>query len=87
MLGEGRQHRMLRHGQAEFGDARPYRFEPAVVERDAVEIRADADADNARRVLDAFQFDQRRLDVGQGQRREAAHAIRDCACSARRSNC
>ena len=63
MLGEGRQHRMLGDRQAELGDARPDRLEPAIVERDAVEIRADADADDAGRVLDALQFDERRLDV------------------------
>ena len=46
-----------------------------IVERHAVEIRADADADHAGRVLDALKLDQRRRDVGQGQGGEAAHPV------------
>jgi hypothetical protein len=75
VVGEGRQHRMVGHRQAECGDPRPHRLEPAVVERDAVEVRANADAHHAGRVLDAFELDQRGLDVGQGQGGEAAHPV------------
>ena len=75
VLGESRQHRMLGDRQAELGDARPHRLEAPVVKRHAVEIRSDADADDARRVLDALELDERGLDVRQGKRGEAAHPV------------
>ena len=66
---------MLGDRQPKLGDPRPDRLQPAVVERHAVEIRADADADHAGRILDALELGERGLDVRQRQRRKAAHAV------------
>src|SRR5262245_36919413 len=75
VLGEARQHRMLGDREPKRSDAGPDRLEAAVVERDAIEVRADPDADDAGRGGDALELLQRGLDIGQRQGAEAAHAV------------
>ena len=57
-------------------DARPDRLQPRIIQRHAVEIGADPDANDARRVGDALKLLQRGLDVRQRQRGETADAVR-----------